>query len=309
MANLTVASHTLVAKAVQESSRVTFASGSTKETTKVVDVAKLADGKVALLLANTPFHPVDQKWPDQPADRGTIQLGQKVFQVLDCQIYGVHSKTQEMIDGLKLKDIRPLARPEWHSVVGHIIDCQEASELVGQEVVAQVDAKFREDLSLHHTASHLAAFAFNKATSQFWKKEPRKDSLQNPDTDQAAIESATIFADRNEDRYRFGDSIRKKGLQVDDLFKNVEQIKATVNQLVNEWIKTGAKVEINAEGPYLNSTRKWRCQLPEGLAEMPCGGTHMPHLGVYAKIDYALNIEPGVEKRLLGKITVERAKT
>src|SRR5687768_17501039 len=51
---------------------VTYPDSATTSTGTVLHVERLSDGRSAILLDTTAFHPVDTAWPDQPADRGTI---------------------------------------------------------------------------------------------------------------------------------------------------------------------------------------------------------------------------------------------
>ncbi len=285
------------------STEVTFPFRQIEGRSIVQNIARLVDGKVALLLGSTPFHPVDQHWPDQPADRGEIQVDgfAKPLVVDSCQIFAVHKETQEV------KGAEKISRAEknsWWSVVAHVVDPQteDFEGLIGKEATAKVDLYYRQQLSLQHSASHLAAFALNLSTRHLWSKEaPKKDSLGSPNLDNLAIEDAsTILPDRNEDRYRFGKSIRKNGLQVDLLFEQLPTIQASVNALLSQWIATKTRVDMSADGPTIDSRRAWRCELPAGSAEIPCGGTHVTNLGAFGRIEYELmDATQGAEKRLV----------
>ena len=66
-----------------ETTRVTFPSGVTHGTSTVVQVVEWGEGS-GIITAETPFHPVDHTWPDQPADVGTLSIAGQDLQVHDC---------------------------------------------------------------------------------------------------------------------------------------------------------------------------------------------------------------------------------
>lgn len=293
---------TLVRKASTVSTIVTFPKGEIRGASRVLNVATSQDKRIALLLESTPFHPVDRHWPDQPADKGSLSfLGNgKTFNVIDCEILASNIETGEVIIG---KDVPKAEKSKWNFIVGHIIESDDTdpASLIDSEVMAEVDATYRKQLCLHHSASHLAAFALNLATRGYWSKDASKDTLGSPNFDQLAMESSFIHADRCEDTYRFGTTIKKKnGLKVEEIFKDVAKIQDQVNETLRGWLSNQSKVEILTEGGNkLNDTRKWHCELPVGTAEMPCGGTHVSSLSEIASIDYTLNVvTEGKEKKL-----------
>lgn len=52
---------------------VTFATGSTSGEGVVTHVERTPEG-VVVVVDETPFHPVDHTWPDQPGDAGTLTV-------------------------------------------------------------------------------------------------------------------------------------------------------------------------------------------------------------------------------------------
>jgi alanyl-tRNA synthetase len=60
--------------------QVSFPAGHTTGASTVLRTDPMPDGCTAVVVATTPFHPVDHGWPDQPADHG--QLGR--LEVVDC---------------------------------------------------------------------------------------------------------------------------------------------------------------------------------------------------------------------------------
>ena len=55
-------------------------------------------------------------------------------------------------------------------------------------------------------------------------------------------------------------------------------IAAAANDLLADWVATGAAVEIDVSGPRLTDLREWVCALPEGTPRIACGGTHLRSL-------------------------------
>lgn len=250
---------------------VRFPFGQTSGSATVLATAKLGK-QVAVMTDATPFHPLDHTWPDQPADRGTLAGAE----VVDC-LTGAYSPDGELVVGTDI----PVKRgdPEWTWVVVHVL-ADQAPE-VGAEVALQVDGEYRAALSAAHTACHLAALALNEATAGLWRKEPpRRDSLGNPDLDGLAIDRSKIAPNRSVDRYRVGKSLRKKGLDSEALTTGLDQIAADVNARLAGWIRSGGAVVIDTGGdPTVTARRTWSCQLPDGTARYPCGGTHVAWLG------------------------------
>ena len=57
---------------VRESTLVTFAAGEVKGSGTVLFAGAGEDGNTLVVCDSTPVHPVSFRWPDQPADRGTM---------------------------------------------------------------------------------------------------------------------------------------------------------------------------------------------------------------------------------------------
>lgn len=282
---------TLMGSKIFEGSRVLFPSGAVSAKTKITGAIKLLDNRIALLLSETPFHPVDADWPDQPADRGFLKFVNRELVVKNCQIFAIAKDDQEVKEKTKANIPRD-QKERFVSVVGHVVDLDESEvgELFNAEVNAEVDQEYRKQLNLHHTACHLAALALNLATKSYWiKNEAAKDSLGSSNLDQEAMDTSFIFENRSEDSYRFGTSIKKKkGLQTEKLISDLRTIEAEVNETLKKWISKSSEVKILTEGPFLDDRRTWNCTLPEGEATMPCGGTHLENLDEIATIEYSI---------------------
>lgn len=233
---------------------VTYPDGDLASTSTVVHTEPLPDGRLAVLLDRTAFHPVDHTWPDQGADRGTLD-GQPV---LDA-IVGATDGTRLFVG----RDI-PVRKgePGWVFVVVHIVELPVEGEV---EVV--VDADYRTALSTGHTACHLASLALNHALAGAWTKEVPLDAAGSPNFDALAIESSTIVPDGSVDVYRIGRSLRKKGFSPSALEADVE---AAANTRLAELLATHADVVIERDGQGLADRRFWVC----GDYRIPCGGTH-----------------------------------
>ena len=233
----------------------------------------LADREgVALVTDVTCFHPVDSTWPDQPADRGQLAG----IDVVDCLTGAIGPEGQ-----LEIGDQIPVRRGDsgWSWVVVHVLPQSTAPE-VGDQVPLRVDEQYRHELSAAHTACHLAALALNQTCASDWRKDPgRLDPLGNPDLDGMAIQRSEISPLKSVDTYRLGKSIRKKGLNSQELLDRLPEIGALVTEQVQAWAESGAAVTITTDGDdSLAARRKWRCDLPDGVAEYPCGGTHLRNL-------------------------------
>lgn len=263
---------------------VTFASGATRGTGRVVRVDPFGPDRSVVVVDSTPFHPVDHTWPDQPADTGT--LGR--LPVVDAQIAAVGPEGRLLVGA----DV-PVKRgePGWTWLVAHLVAGEAPAP--GTEVELVVDAGRRADLSASHTACHLAALAMNWAAARFWRqgKEVRRDSLGSPDLDQLAMVSSVMDRQASTDVYRFGKSLRKKGFDAASFADEYAGVAREVSSRLTEWVATRAEVRVDDGGDRsLSGFRRWVCALPEGSGEMPCGGTHLAHLGELVGIDvsYAL---------------------
>jgi alanyl-tRNA synthetase len=239
----------------QTDTLVTYPDGDLTSTSEVVHTEQLPDGRHAVLLDRTAFHPVDHTWPDQGADRGTL-AGQPV---LDA-IVGATDGTQLFVG----RDI-PVRKGEqgWAFVVAHLL-----AEPVEGTVEVVVDADYRRALSTGHTACHLASLALNHALAGAWTKEVQLDAAGSPNFDALAIETSTITENGSVDVYRVGKSLRRKGFDAAGL--DVPAVESAANERLAELLATRASVAIEREGQGLADRRFWVC----GDYRIPCGGTH-----------------------------------
>lgn len=262
---------------------VTFPAGSVSERATVRSVTH-ADGLRWVITDRTPFHPVDHGWPDQGADRGALDLGGRSAAVVDCLVGAT--------DGTDLfagPDV-PVRRgePGWSFVVVHVLGSGSPEVAVGDEVTLTVDPDLRAALSAGHTGCHLAALALNAALAGRWRTTPRVDSLAHPDFDRTAIVSSRIEPFGSVDAYRLGRSLRRGGFDPAGLVDDLPELTATINTTLAGWVAAGGAVRVETAGPALTDLREWVCELPDGTARIPCGGTHVTSLAGLAAVRVSL---------------------
>ncbi|MEZ5115198.1 MAG: hypothetical protein R2737_02915 [Candidatus Nanopelagicales bacterium] len=278
-----------------DSTLVTYPSGAVDGTGTVVAVVPLDGGRVGVVTDTTPFHPVDHTWPDQPGDVGSLAARP----VVDC-VTGAVSPDGNVLVGADI----PVRRGEegWSWVVVHVLDDSATAPAVGDAVSLTVDGPSRAALSAGHTACHLAAFALNAEVAGMWRKDPgRSDSLGHPDFDQLALTESRILPDGAFDAYRLGKSLRKKGFESADLLAQVADVQDRVNARLAAWLSDGAEVRVLSDGDdTVTARRQWSCDLAEGSASVPCGGTHVSSLADLAavSVDYRVTDDgTGLEVR------------
>ncbi len=274
----------LVLGDAMEDTLVTFASGATSGRGHVVHAVELGASGPLVVVDETPFHPVDHTWPDQPGDTGRCDDQPVVDTVMAAS-----GPDGALLVGAQIPVKR--GEPGWTWHVAHLLDPSSSLPDVGTEVDLAVDAGRRRALSAAHTACHLAALAMNEATAHLWRKEVRLDSMGRPDLDQLAMESSVMDTEGSTDVYRFGKSLRKRGFDPAQLAAQVDEIVARVQSTLQEWIASAAVVVVADGGDRrITALRHWTCALPDGQAEMPCGGTHLPDLSALTsvKVDYTV---------------------
>ncbi|WP_329566230.1 metal-dependent hydrolase [Kitasatospora sp. NBC_01266] len=283
--------------------RVSFPGGAVTGESTVLAVHPLGDGRWGVVTADTPFHPLDHTWPDQPADTGTLTVaeGGVELAVVDCLTGAVDPSNGELLVGADI----PVRRGDeaWSWLVLHVLaeqaagSADSAQSLVGRQVTLSVDAERRAALSAAHTGCHLLALALNAALAARWRKDPgRADAFGNPDFDSLAMASSVMDTEASTDVYRLGKSLRKKGFTAeaaDDLPALAEALPAIttdVNERLAAWVAADAPVRIEVPGPELTARRRWHCELPAGPADIACGGTHLHRLGQLAALETELTL-------------------
>jgi alanyl-tRNA synthetase len=264
---------------------VTYPDGDLTSTGVVVHTEPLADGRTAVLLDRTAFHPVDPVWPDQPADAGELVAGGRSYPVVDAVVGATDGSVLHVGDA----PVRT-GTEGWAFVVCHIVD--DASGLdEGTPVAVRVDAARRSALSAGHTACHLASLALNEALAGLWTKDVPRDGRGNPNFDQLAITSSRIVEGGSVDEYRIGKSLRKKGFAAAELAPRLDEVTARASELLAGWVASGGAVSIVREASGLGDRRRWRAELPDGPVEIPCGGTHLQALDELARVTVRLELD------------------
>jgi alanyl-tRNA synthetase len=180
---------------VPSSTLVTFPAGTVRGRSRVLAVHGLPDGSVGLVAEQTPFHPLDHSWPDQPADCGTAEIGGVVYPVIDA-LTGAYSPEGELAVGLAI----PVKRGDesWTWVVVHLVEgLPDPAAAVGREVILSVDTERRQALSAAHTGCHLFSLALNEALADRWPtaQEAAAAAAQESRQSEAGGESRAVGAD------------------------------------------------------------------------------------------------------------------
>lgn len=263
---------------------VTYPDGDLTSTGVVVHLEPLVDGRTAVVLDRTAFHPVDPVWPDQPADTGELVSGDRSYPLVDAVVGATDGSVLHVGDA----PVRT-GTEGWAFVVCHLVE--DATGLAeGAPVTVTVDAARRQALSAGHTACHLASLALNEALSGLWTKEVSVDGRGNPNFDQLAIVSSRILEGGSVDEYRIGKSLRKKGFAAAELASRLDEVTAQASEQLAGWVASGGAVSIVREASGLGDRRRWRAELPEGAVEIPCGGTHLHSLGELARVTVRLDL-------------------
>ena len=265
---------------------VGYPDGDLTSTGTVLTATPLPDGRAAIVLDRTAFHPIDPVWPDQPADSGLLSADGHTRPIVDA-VVGATDGTTLFVGDTPVRT----GTPGWAFVVCHLVDDAAGLE-PGTPVTVTVDPDWRRALSAGHTACHLASLALNEALAGLWTKEPPTDVRGNANFDQLAIASSRILPNAAMDQYRIGKSLRKKGFAAVELPGRLDAVAAAANARLAEWVAAGAGIPISIErdGDTLSDRRRWRAGLPEGTVEIPCGGTHPRLLGELSGIHIALTL-------------------
>lgn len=264
---------------------VTFPSGALTEETTVVDVRPHEGGSV-VIVQQTPFHPVDHTWPDQPGDTGTLAVDGTTVCVANTVMVAVDDAGTLAV-GADIPVKRGADGWDWH--VGHLI-AETPGWVAGTPVAAVVDAELRAGLSRGHTACHLASLALDAALADLWHKDPGTDPLGSPNFEARANATSRIHPDGSVDTYRLGKSLRKAGFRPDELAASLADREAKINELLAAWVASSARSWIETEGNTIADRRTWHCALPAGEASFLCGGTHVDSLEEFASITVALDL-------------------
>jgi alanyl-tRNA synthetase len=265
---------------------VTYPGGSTSERTAVVAVTR-TEGGVLFAVERTPCHPESPRWPDQPADRCVVEVDGARFAV-ECfegflrggmLAVGEPRREEAVADSAGAPD-GSNATDEADAAVACVVHRApvEAPIEIGATVRLGVDEEYREALSRSHSRCHIVSLALNAVLAQAWRKDPGvRDSLGNPDFDRLAIQSSTIREDGSVDVYRIGRHVRKAGFSAQAL-EEPDALARCVGEIALGWVGAGVDITVTPGVCRLEERRTWHCALSGGVAEFPCGGTHVASL-------------------------------
>jgi alanyl-tRNA synthetase len=272
--------------------RVTYPAGSTSSAGTVLRVDRLADGTLAVVLDATACHPVDPAWPDQPADRAVLRVRDAGIEVLDCVVGAAETDPADGVVVLHVGAEVPVKKGAdgWSFVAVHVVP-GDADVREGDAAEILVDPAHRRALSAGHTGCHLASLALDRALADAWTKDVPRDALGAPGFDALAIDTSRIGEWSSVDVYRLGKSLRKKGFVPAALLDHLDEVRASVDATLAAWVASGAPARIEREGDLLTSRRSWVCDLPDGAARIPCGGTHLEGLDALASVTVELEAE------------------
>lgn len=267
---------------------VSFADGSVRGESVITRIDRTDDDGVVIVVAETPFHPVDHTWPDQPGDAGTIFVGEESAAVAEAVMAAVDE------DGVfAVGPAIPARRGAdgWTWLVAHRVTGDVPTGFVeGAAARLVVDERRRAGLSRGHTACHLASLALDLAVADLWRKDPGADALGTPDFEGRANQSSRIHEDGSLDEYRLGKSLRRAGFDTETFAATLPEREASINAQLAAWVTTAAGSRIVSEGPTIVDRRRWHCELPEGEAVILCGGTHVDSLAAFASIQVSLDL-------------------
>lgn len=263
---------------------VTYPAGALTSEGVVVHVEPAGDDRWAVFLDRTAAHPVDTAWPDQPADRVTLTTQDARYDDVEVRTAGVLGDTVHVGDDLPVRT----GTEGWVFAVAHVV--RGTQPTIGDRVTVTADPAFRTALSVAHSACHLAALALDAVLADRWSKPAPEDSLGRPAFDALAVVRSSIGEHRSEDVYRIGKSLRKKGFDP-SAFDDPDGVADRVTELLRTWTASGGPIRVVAEDSRLSARRQWRCELPDGVATIPCGGTHPDSLSDLVDPAVAITVE------------------
>lgn len=287
---------------------VTFPGGETEGSSKILHVQRVtgpdpATTCWAVITEETPFHPVDHTWPDQPGDTGVLLTDVGELQVTGCVTAAISRAGGEIMLDTDISGKR--GDPEYAWLVCHLVPETQtdlSARLMGTPIKLHVDAERRRRLSASHSACHLTGLALNASLADRWRKPVRTDGLGRPDFDGTAITSSRITVEGTTDTYRLGSSLRRSGFVGDGLAEEIPALQSAIRATVADWVKQAGQIRVLTEGPTLEHRRTWECVLQEGTPRTSCGGTHPQNTSELGSVSVHCGFDP--DSRLLTVSTI-----
>ncbi|MGW3306794.1 metal-dependent hydrolase [Streptomyces sp. NPDC001073] len=295
------------------STRIVFPAGQTEASSRIVHLHRLTPtaaapeergasgavrspdpGRWVVITEQTPFHPLDHTWPDQPGDSGQLVVDGETLTVDDCLTAACPTEGGSLaVDG-QITARRGSKDHYWYAahVLSDAHDSQDLRGLAGADAHLRVDTARRRSLSTAHSVCHLVGLAINTAFRERWRQQVTTDGLGRPDFDALAIASSRLTESGSTDVHRLGSSLRRRGFVADGLADVLPGLVDEVSATVHGWLAADAPITVTADGDRLEDTRTWTCTLPEGTHHTHCGGTHPERTGELAVTSVGMALDP-----------------
>lgn len=271
-----------------ESTRISFQTDNYEESSTIQGC--LIGEKTYLILEKTPFHPIDANWPDQPADKGEIWIGEKQYHIENVVQYPIEKDTQQIIAANH--NIRRNSPKHIFIVAHEISGLINPENSANMQAIAKVDKEYRKSISRPHSANHILDLALNKILNTYWKKTAKLDGFSNADFGKKTNEYSRITPGRSVDKYNLS-KLEPEEFVKTEFEQNISTIERLTENTINDWITRNKenKIEITAEGDRINSLRKWTTIIDNTKIEMFCGGTHPQKIGDIGQIRIVMNYD------------------
>ncbi|MBC9009766.1 hypothetical protein LWC05_08195 [Acetobacter sicerae] len=266
----------------------------------ITGIVRLSDEFACVFLEITPFYPVDDKWPDQPSDKGTFILDGHAVEIIGCFRAWFQENQDRIFFDVKKESISA----KYDCTVAHIVSIKSLEFLsIGARVWPKVDAGYRRAMSRHHTASHLFSLALNQILHHVWDKDVSRDQRGYADFDRIAIESSKISEHCSIETYRIGKSLRKKGFKPTRL-PLTSTMETDICNILDEWLLDRHAITVTPSRGPLSEKRVWSCSLGGTSITMPCGGTHLTNTAELGRVSCGIQYKDETLKCILRSVGV-----
>ncbi|WOH63872.1 hypothetical protein [Bradyrhizobium sp. BWA-3-5] len=267
---------------------VTYPGGSISELARVTNLYDGENGVQVVVTDVTPFHPLDPWWPDQPSDRGIINVIGQAWVIDGAVLVGTKQDRSE----IRIGDPKGVKRsdPSWSWSVGHVVfGSPTGKELINAKCRLEVDPEYRRAIAVGHTACHIAALALNERLETYWTKSIVKDSFGRNDFDRAAIVFSRIEEFGSIDRYRIGKGVRKAGFSSDRFWSDCDTLASEIEVGSNQILNEIASIDVAPDHTPFHARRNWVAVHKNARLQIPCGGVHVRNPREIANMNIKLN--------------------